>query len=97
LQSTSFFITLAVLVVVGVLLFGAGSAMLRSLQRAPSVPQWPKLLDDSLVDADVDLRRDMIERLSLVSSPWSRDVLSTALSEERDPQLRTLIEQSLSH
>ena len=96
LQSTNFYISLAVLLVVGVLLFGTGSAMLRSLRRGPASPQWPKLLDESLADADVDMRRDMIERLSLVSSAWSRDVLSTALTDERDPQLRTLIERSLS-
>ncbi len=61
------------------------------------MPQWPKLIDDSIEDADEGLRRDMIDRLSLVPSEWSRGVLQQALAEERDPALRSLIQSTLSY
>lgn len=90
-------IIIAVVFVVGVLLIGISSAMLRSLreQPAPPPPTWPQLVDDSLRSADVRLRLDMVERLSIVNSGWSRDVLERAKAEETDPRVRSAIELAL--
>ncbi|MFN2449078.1 MAG: hypothetical protein ABR508_04690 [Candidatus Baltobacteraceae bacterium] len=96
MQSTSFLLVLAVIVVTGVLLFGIGSSLLRSVDRAPKGPHWPKLIDESIESPDTQVRRDLIERLILVSSPWSRHILESAQHEERDPELLTAIRSALS-
>ena len=95
LQSISFSAFLIVVLVAGVVLFGLSSFMLRSLERKAAPPAWPALIDETLSGADTDQRRDLIERLGMVESPWSRETLSAALADERDPELRSLIERSL--
>jgi hypothetical protein len=74
---------------VGLLLFGIGTAMLRTLREERKALSahvtWPQLIDESLVDADMQLRVDMIERLSIIDTEWSRGILERARAEE--PQL----------
>jgi hypothetical protein len=83
---SSSWIVFAVIFAVGLMLFGIGTAMLRTLREerksAPAPVTWPQLIDESLVDADARLRADMIERLSIVDTEWSRGVLERARAEE---------------
>ena len=92
-------IVIAVAFVVGLLLLAISSAMMRSVREetAPvrQSPGWPQLVDESLGGADVPLRLDMIERLSIVNSEWSRGVLQRARAEEADPRVRSAIELAL--
>jgi hypothetical protein len=91
-------IAIIVVFAVGLLLLAISSAMMRSLREerlTPPALTWPKLVDDTLADADVALRLDMIERLSIVNSDWSRSVLERAKTEEPDPQVRSAIETAL--
>lgn len=81
-------IVIAVVFVLGVLLLGISSAMLRS----PEAPGWPKLVDESMDNADVQLRLDMVERLAILNNAWSRDVLERAKAEERNNRVRSAIE-----
>lgn len=97
-MAPAIWIVIAVVFVAGVVLLGISSAMLRSLRepvpRVSSV-SWPGLVDESLRDADVQLRVDMIERLSIVDNEWSRGVLQRANAEERDARVRSAIEGAL--
>jgi hypothetical protein len=98
LSQLSWEIAIGVAFVVGLLLFGIGSAMLRSAQQErtkPAPPKWTTLIDETLKDPDKDLRLDMIERLSIVQTDWSRDVLSRARAQERDPDLLSAIDSAL--
>lgn len=114
MSTMSWDIAIGVAFVVGLLLFGISSSMLRSARAtapAPAAaepapppaavpvvvprPTWTGLVDDELLDADRDLRLDMIERLSIVRSEWSRGVLQRAHSEERDPDLLAAIDRGL--
>lgn len=91
-------IVIAVAFVVGLLLLGISSAMLRSVrEETPAEPaiSWPRLIDDSLSGAGVQLRLDMIERLSIVNSEWSRGILQRAQVEETDPSVRGAIDLAL--
>lgn len=92
-------IVIAVAFVVGLLLIAISSAMMRSVREetAPAQPSlaWPQLVDDSLSGADVQLRLDMVERLSIVNTQWSRGVLERARTEEADPRVRSAIELAL--
>ena len=92
-------IVIAVAFVVGLLLLAISSAMMRSVREeaAPAQPSlaWPQLVDESLGGADVQLRLDMIERLSIVNSEWSRGVLERARAEEADARVRSAIELAL--
>jgi len=96
LQSISFSAFLTFVLIAGVVLLGISTLMFRSIDRKNAPPKWPTLIDEEFSGADTDQRRDLIERLVLVPSVWSRETLSAALSEERDPELRSLIERSLS-
>jgi hypothetical protein len=108
LPSTSLEVLLGVLIAAGLLLFGIGTAMLRSTREAPQSggqpapqiaqvqqPKWPCLVDETLTQTDAPLRIDMIERLALLGNTWSRDVLQQAEAEERDPAVRRAIETAL--
>lgn len=109
MSTMSWDIAIGVAFVVGLLLFGISSSMLRSARAtapaptpqpaaapvAAPLPTWTGLVDEDLLDADRDLRLDMIERLSIVRSDWSRGVLQRAHSEERDPDLLAAIDRGL--
>lgn len=100
-------IAVAVAFAVGVLLFGISSAMLRSARSEPRLsapmieaaepqaPEWPELVDPDLRDAAEDLRLDIIERLSILGTPWSREILERARNEERDPSILAAIDRAL--
>lgn len=101
MSSLSWDIAVGVAFAVGVLLFGISAAMLRSARKAsePAAPaplQWPLLVDDELRDADATLRADLVARLAVVDSAWSRDVLQRAREEERDPQVAAAIAGALT-
>lgn len=83
------------LLAAGVVLYGAGTLVLRSIERKPKQPLWPALVDEELRDADLALRLDMIERLALVPSDWSTKILKQAREEEKDPALRAAIDSAL--
>ncbi len=90
-------IVIIVAFVVGVLLFSTGTAIMRSLrEEAPAHSLvWPQLIDEELGETDVPLRLDMIERLSILDTAWSRGILVRAKKEEADPQVRSAIELAL--
>lgn len=73
--------------------------MLRSLREPARVrgssASWPQLVDESLGETDVQLRLDMIDRLSIVNNDWSRSVLQRAKAEERDSRVRSAIALAL--
>ena len=104
MTALSWDIAIGVAFVVGLLLFGISSSMLRSTRAtvppaevpvAAPHPAWTRSIDETLLDADRDLRLDMIERLSIVRSEWSREILQRAQSEERDPDLLAAIDRAL--
>lgn len=98
LPSTNWII-FGVIFAVGLLLFGIGSAMLRSLREerpAPAQPSWPQLIDESLAQAGTQLRLDMVERLSIIDTDWSRSVLERARAEDPDEAVRAAVELALS-
>lgn len=90
----SSWIVVTVIFAIGLLLLAISSAMFRSLRHAQRAT-WPMLIDDSLKDAADDVRRDMVERLELLDTPWSRSVLERASQEEPDDALRAMIEAAL--
>ena|SRR5579864_2662539 len=99
LSPTSWDIVIALGFVVGLLLFGISTAMLRKYPRAEKASAagiaWPRLVDERLGNVDQAFRLDMIERLSIVQSEWSRTVLKQAKDEEDDPEVRAAIENAL--
>lgn len=97
-MTSATWILIIVVFAVGVLLLAISSAMMRSLREESATPRgvtWPKLVDDTLTGADASLRLDMVERLSIVNSEWSRGILQRAKAEEPDPQVRSAIEAAL--
>ena len=99
LSPTSWDIVIALGFVVGLLLFGVSTAMLRRYPHEEKKPAngiaWPRLVDDRLANVDQAFRRDMIERLSMVRNEWSHSVLQQAHDEEDDPEMRQAIENAL--
>ncbi len=97
MSSISWDVAIGLAFVVGLLLLGIGSSMLRKARAtATNAARWPQLVDDGLAGADKSLRADMIDRLSIVDSEWSRHVLHRARDEERDPELVAAINAALS-
>lgn len=98
-MTTATWIVIAVIFAVGLLLLAISSAMMRSLREEPpakpAANSWTRLVDDSLGTADVPLRLDMVERLSMVDSPWSREILERARAQESDPNVRSAIDLAL--
>ena len=99
MSANNLWIWIVIGIVVGLLLLGISSAILRSLREeqahVPSSAHWTQLVDESLTDADAQLRLDIIERLAIVNTPWSRDILERASKQERDANVRTAIETAL--
>ena len=98
-MASTAWIVIAVVFVVGLLLLGISSAMLRSVREETGAQQrasWPRLVDESLGGADTQLRLDVVERLAIVDNEWSRGVLERAHAEETDPQVRCAIELALA-
>jgi hypothetical protein len=97
--STSVDIAILVAFVVGLLLYGIGTSMLRS-QRAQSpnvkAVTWPRLVDESLNDADPQLRLDIVERLGIIGEPWCADILHQAMEQEDDAGVKSAISSTLS-
>jgi hypothetical protein len=92
-------IAIAVIFAAGLLLLVVSSVLMRSVrEEAPTRVRgasWPQLVDESLADADAQLRLDMVERLGIINSAWSRDVLQCAKADEADPHVRSAIEVAL--
>lgn len=88
-------IAIAVVFVVGLLLFGIGRALMRP-DEASGQPSWPSLVDEALADADAALRMDVIERLGLVGSAWSREILERAAEQEQDGRVRSAVAEALN-
>jgi hypothetical protein len=105
LLSNSPFVAIAILFVAGLLLFGVGTALSKRPVPAAAGPPapvtreeitWPALVDDSLHDSNQTMRLEMIERLALVDTPWSREILERARAQERDPSALEAIERALA-
>jgi HEAT repeat protein len=96
--STNVDIAIVVAFVVGLLLYGIGTSMLRS-QRAQNGARkgvtWPRLVDESLTDADPQLRADIVERLGIIGEPWCADILRQAIEQEDDAGVRSAITAAL--
>jgi hypothetical protein len=92
-------IAIVVAFVVGVLLYGIGTSIMRSLRvqdGSLNTVTWPQLVDESLVNADPALRLDIVERLSIIAEPWCADVLRQALKEENDARVKSAIADALN-
>lgn len=90
---------LAVLAVVGVLMVAISVPLLRASREESAggrVASWPQLVDESLAQADTQLRLEMIERLGIVNSEWSRDILQRARTEDPHPTVRSSAEAALA-
>jgi hypothetical protein len=97
--STNVDIAIVVAFVVGLLLYGIGTSMLRS-QRAQNgnikSVTWPRLVDESLTQADTQLRMDIVERLGIIGEPWCADILRQAIEQEDDAGVKSAISSTLS-
>lgn len=87
--------------IAGAVLYAIGSrrVIAEKAQRESghaSAVTWPQLVDETLGDVETPVRLDMIERLSLVNTVWSRGVLERALEEERDPEIVRVLRATLS-
>ncbi len=97
-MSTNVDIAIAVAFVVGLLLYGIGTSMLRSLHIQNgngTTASWPRLVDESLTNADRQLRLDIVERLSIIGEPWCVDILRQAMKDENDADIRSAISNAL--
>lgn len=101
LPSSSPLLSIAIAVVfgIGLALFGLGSVARRK-QAPPQASQkrvtWPRLVDDSLGNLDLDQRIEMIGRLGIIRSSWSRGVLAQAQREESDVRAKAAIGDALN-
>jgi hypothetical protein len=101
-SSTAVWILAGVGLLVGVLALAISSAMLRSVREEEHAEtagmqlSWPQFVDESLRAADAQLRTDIAERLAIVNTAWSREILQRAQREERDPQVRAAIDAGLA-
>lgn len=99
MSQTTIWILIVVALLVAVLLLAISSAILRSLAKeeaAEAAPaSWTQLVDESLGQADTQLRLDVVERLAIVNNSWSREVLQEAKKQERDQTVRSAIELAL--
>lgn len=99
MSQTTIWILIVVALLVAVLLLAISSAILRSLAKEEATEaaagSWTQLVDESLVQADAQLRLDIVERLAIVNSAWSRDILDRAKQQERDQTVRSAIELAL--
>jgi hypothetical protein len=95
---TSVDIAIAVALVIGLLLYGIGTSMLRSMRTQTGngkTSAWTQLVDESLKDADPQLRLDIVERLSIIGEPWCTDILRQAFKDENDAGVKAAISASL--
>jgi len=87
--------------IAGAVLYAIGSrrVIAEKAQREPAHSEqvtWPQLIDETLGEVEAPVRLDMIERLSIVNSAWSRGVLQRALEEERDEEIVRVLRATLS-
>jgi hypothetical protein len=97
--STNVDIAILVAFVVGLLLYGIGTSMLRSLRVHNGDRKgvtWPQLVDESLTSANSDLRLDLVERLGIIGQPWCDDILRQAVQQESDSKVREAILRALA-
>lgn len=91
------FLAVGVLFVIGVLLLAISSAMMRSAREesAQKPVTWPQMVDESFGETDAPLRLEMVERLGILDTEWSRGILQQAQQQEPDPQVRSAIDLAL--
>lgn len=95
-MSSSYYVAPAALFVLGVLLLFAANRIARARRARLTPPAaWTRLVDSDLVVWDDAQRLEMIERLALLNTPWSRSVLEAALEQEHAVPLRAAIEHAL--
>ena len=96
LSSSSPYIAFGIIFLAGAGIFTAGSLMLRSAERGPSLGiTWTRSVigDDKMLD--VASRVEIVERLELIGQAWCADALEAALGEEHDVRVRTAVERAL--
>jgi hypothetical protein len=96
--STNVDIAIVVAFVVGLLLYGIGTSMMRSMRAQTGngkTSAWTQLVDESLKDADPQLRLDIVDRLSIIGEPWCVDVLRQAFKDENDAGVKAAISSAL--
>jgi len=96
LSSSSPYIAFGIVFLAGAGIFAAGTLMLRSAERGPSLGiTWTRAVigDDKVLDAAA--RVEIVERLGLIGQTWCADALEEALGEERDARVRKAVERAL--
>lgn len=93
------YIALAVVFVMGLILFGIGTALRHPSEReaaaASSHITWTRIFDDEAETPDVATRLDMIERMAMLHEPWCLEALRIAAREERHRDLKRAARKAL--
>lgn len=63
--------------------------------RPEGVPQWPQLVEPSAADCNATTRLDLVDALIALDSPWAREILLQALTDETDRGVRERISAAL--
>ncbi len=94
LPSTEYHVALLVLFLGGLVVFAAGTLLVRSAS-APATPRWIREIvpDGDLPDAS--MRAEIAERLGIVGESWCIALLEVARREERDPDVLRAVEDAL--
>ena len=83
---------LGAIFIAGLLLYVLGGMLQR---RSDVVLTWAQRIDESASGLDVTQKIELIERLGLIATPWSEQILLQARIEERAPELRRAIDAAL--
>jgi hypothetical protein len=92
---------IALVFVLGAVLYRLGSQRVRvertqrESRAASAGVTWPRLVDEELSRVDAGVRLDMVERLGIVNTEWSREILKRALTEETDERITHAIRAAL--
>lgn len=105
-------LTFVVIIVIGAILFGIGTAI-RTRERTASHAKaptesaaaaapyadltWTSQFSGNDEPLGAEARIELIERLGLVGAPWCADVLRAAQLQERDPAVLHAIERAFAN
>ena len=54
-------------------------------------PAWPALVDRRAAGCDAPVRLALVEALTTIGTPWSREILQRVLDDESDPGVRSAV------
>lgn len=86
-------LALAVVFVLGLVLFALGMAL--PAKQSAYIP-WTQRVDDSALNLDDRSRIELIERLGIIGAPWCETILVQARNEESDPLIQRAITSALA-